>query len=45
MDEERQSLLEKDKRKNTDDKKSMAIINLQEILDTDDIDLIIRLLE
>jgi len=45
MDEERQSLLEKDKRKNMDDKKSMAIINLQAILDSDDIDLIIRLLE
>ena len=43
MDEERQSLLEKDKQ--TDDKKSMAIINLQAILDTDDIDLIIKLLE
>jgi hypothetical protein len=41
MDEERQSLLEKDK----DDKKSLAIVNLQAILDTDDIQLVIRLLE
>ena len=45
MDEERESLLGKDKRKYTDDKKSMAIINLQAILDSDDIDLIIKLLE
>ena len=47
MEEENENLLKNSARKvkPSDDKMSLAIINLQAMLGTDDIDLVIRLLE
>lgn len=47
MEEENENLLHQQspKPKPSDDKMSLAIINLQAMLGTDDIDLVIRLLE